>query len=75
MLELAVTSQENQWHCHDCLRWTFDVDKIIAWKPANLLPEPPLDKEGVADIKLALPRLYLVKWFGMSFRHVGVFSR
>ncbi|KAF8329124.1 SNF2 family N-terminal domain-containing protein [Cantharellus anzutake] len=58
------------WKCKDCHSWGV-VDKILAWRPypPNAVA-PNLPKGQVPPIKSALPREYLVKWVGKSYRHV-----
>lgn len=59
---------ETDWQCGDCASFTFHVEKILAWRPypanASIAPvstEPP-------NYKANLPREYLVKWDGRSYR-------
>lgn len=57
---------ENNWQCADCASFEYPLDKILAWRlcPADAVePKSP-------DIKTALPREYLVKWVGRSYRRV-----
>ncbi|KAF7320271.1 SNF2 family DNA-dependent ATPase [Mycena kentingensis (nom. inval.)] len=59
----------SSWQCSDCSSFTFQLDKILAWRPypANAT-EPSLDRDEVPNYKTALPREYLVKWQDRSFR-------
>jgi hypothetical protein len=53
------------------VRWVFDVDKIIAWRPSPATAvEDPLPPGTAADYRKALPREYLVKWIQLGFRHI-----
>ncbi|KLO20752.1 hypothetical protein SCHPADRAFT_816295 [Schizopora paradoxa] len=69
--EIALHFQnETGWQCGDCASFTFHVDKILAWRPypagapnTHVGEEPP-------NYKLNLPREYLVKWDGRSYRRV-----
>ncbi|CED85629.1 snf2 family dna-dependent atpase [Phaffia rhodozyma] len=71
VVELAVFSQDRHWNCHDCVRWTSEVDKIIAWKPAyDGAVEPPFEGGGSPFYKQSLPRLYLVKFMDSSFKRI-----
>jgi chromodomain-helicase-DNA-binding protein 4 len=70
-VELAQYYQENEWDCGDCLSFVFAVDKILAWRPypSNAIEAPRPDDEP-PNIKSQLPREYLVKWVGRSYRRV-----
>lgn len=53
------------------MRWVFDVDKVIAWRPSPAdAVEEPLAPGEPADYRKNLPREYLVKWDQLGFRHV-----
>ncbi|KAL4070788.1 hypothetical protein J3A83DRAFT_4245468 [Scleroderma citrinum] len=60
---------ENGWECADCASFVYPLDKILAWRPyppdavEPKSPDPP-------DIKTSLPREYLVKWTGRSYRRI-----
>ncbi|KAI5124175.1 hypothetical protein M0805_000981 [Coniferiporia weirii] len=61
--------KENGWQCSDCATYVFPLDRIIAWRP-----HPPNvsdsceTSQGAMNYKEDLPRQYLVKWTGRSFR-------
>ncbi|KAI0094367.1 SNF2 family N-terminal domain-containing protein [Irpex rosettiformis] len=59
------------WQCADCRSYVYSVESILAWRP---FPENAVEKKlppGVApNYKDALPREYLVKWIGRSYRRV-----
>lgn len=59
------------WLCSDCSSFRYDLDKIIAWRPYPTNAVEPSRKPGeVPDHKSPLPREYLVKWAGRSYRRV-----
>jgi chromodomain-helicase-DNA-binding protein 4 len=60
-----------QWLCADCSSFKYDLDKIIAWRPypPNAL-EPVRKPDEVPNHKHNLPREYLVKWKGRSYRRL-----
>ncbi|KAJ7271356.1 P-loop containing nucleoside triphosphate hydrolase protein [Mycena haematopus] len=70
----AKSSQQQpkwlKWLCPDCLSFRYHPQQIIAWRPSppNALeppqPEPPSAKQF-------LPRQYLVKWEGRSYRRTS----
>jgi chromodomain-helicase-DNA-binding protein 4 len=59
------------WQCGDCFSYVYSLDKILAWRayPPGAV-EPPRADDEPPDFKAALPREYLVKWEGRSFRRV-----
>lgn len=63
--------EENGWQCADCASYVYPLDKIIAWRP---LPGSAsglyLNNPKSLNIKENLPRRYLVKWIGRSFRRI-----
>jgi chromodomain-helicase-DNA-binding protein 4 len=63
--------QMKSWLCADCSSFKYGVDKILAWRlyPANAV-EPTTDPEGIPNYKAQLPREYLIKWSGRSYRRV-----
>ncbi|KAI0785072.1 SNF2 family N-terminal domain-containing protein [Abortiporus biennis] len=68
--ELARYHQHTlRWQCSDCNSFVYDVEHILAWRP---FPEhvvesfPPEDV--IQHIKSPLPREYLIKWIGRSYR-------
>ena len=70
LVEIARAYQEDKgWVCNDCSSFPSTVDKIIAWRPY------PLDaKEANPDepyYRDTLPREYLVKWGGKSYRRTS----
>lgn len=68
--EVAAAFQEdNDWQCADCVSYIFPLDKIIAWRPSPLdAVDSYASSKRVPDIKENLPREYLVKWVGRSYR-------
>lgn len=69
-VDVAITFQEeNDWQCADCASYRYQIDSIIAWRPS---PPDAIDSyansELVPNIKEHLPREYLVKWIGRSYR-------
>ena len=60
------------WLCADCSSFSYKVDKIIAWRPyPSTAKDPyPLD-EVVNHYRELLPREYLVKWKGRSYRRLS----
>lgn len=63
--------QMKSWLCADCSSFKYGVDKILAWRPypANAV-EASTDPEGIPNYKAQLPREYLIKWSGRSYRRV-----
>ena len=70
LVEIARAYQEDKgWVCSDCSSFPSTVDKIIAWRPY-----PPDAKEVNPDepyYRDTLPREYLVKWVGKSYRRTS----
>lgn len=60
---------QEQWLCGDCASFVYALDKILAWRayPPDAI-EPPLPDGQVVNYKNRLPREYLVKWTGRSYR-------
>ncbi len=59
------------WSCFDCQSFVYRAEKILAWRPYppdTIQPELPLG-ESIGP-KMHLPREYLVKWQGRSYRRV-----
>ncbi|WOO77567.1 Chromodomain-helicase-DNA-binding protein 4 [Vanrija pseudolonga] len=67
----TTSAQGSAWYCHQCREWNYKVESIIAWRPwpANAT-EPELEEDEVPLYRDPLPREYLVKFEGRSFRHV-----
>lgn len=68
--EIATHFQvETDWQCGDCASFTFHVEKILAWRPypANA-PKTRVLSADPPNYKDNLPREYLVKWDGRSYR-------
>lgn len=63
--------QSKSWLCADCSSYKYGLDKILAWRPypPDAL-EPGLAAATVSTYKTPLPREYLVKWAGRSYRRV-----
>ena len=60
-----------EWHCPDCFSYSYDLDKIIAWRPyPPEATEPSLSPNEPLYWKRLLPREYLVKWKDRSYRRV-----
>jgi chromodomain-helicase-DNA-binding protein 4 len=70
IVEIARAYQEEKgWLCNDCFSFPSTIDKIIAWRPY-----PPDAKEANPDepyYRDTLPREYLVKWAGRSYRRTS----
>ncbi|KAF7306761.1 SNF2 family DNA-dependent ATPase [Mycena indigotica] len=59
----------SSWQCADCASFTFQLDKILAWRPyPETATEPRLRPDEVPHYKSPLPREYLVKWQDRSYR-------
>lgn len=70
--ELAKYYQtEHDWECNDCISYVHTLDKILAWRP---YPADAIESDGhpgyIPNHKAHLPREYLVKWLGKSYRRV-----
>ncbi|KAF8807753.1 hypothetical protein BYT27DRAFT_7189847 [Phlegmacium glaucopus] len=63
--------QMKSWLCADCSSFRYGVDKILAWRPypADAV-EASTDPKGMPNYKAQLPREYLIKWSGRSYRRV-----
>ena len=63
--------QMKSWLCADCSSFKYGVDKILAWRPypANAV-EASTGPEEIPNYKAQLPREYLIKWSGRSYRRV-----
>ncbi|KAF4623265.1 hypothetical protein D9613_002145 [Agrocybe pediades] len=60
-----------KWLCADCASFTYPLDKIIAWRPYPAQAvEPDRGPDELPNYKSLLPREYLVKWAGRSFRRL-----
>lgn len=59
------------WLCADCSSYKYGLDKIIAWRPypSNAI-EPAREPNELPNYKTQLPREYLVKWSGRSYRRL-----
>ncbi len=70
LVEIARAYQEDKsWLCDDCSSFPSTIDKIIAWRPY-----PPNAEEAKPDeayYRDTLPREYLVKWAGKSYRRTS----
>ena len=63
--------QSKSWLCADCSSYKYGLDKILAWRPYPLdALEHGLATAAVSNYKTPLPREYLVKWTGRSYRRV-----
>ncbi|SPO20424.1 related to helicase-dna-binding protein [Ustilago trichophora] len=69
--EVAKSIQEKDWLCSDCHRWPA-VDKIVAWRQLDRSlwndEEAKRADYAVLSPRENLPREYLVKFKGRSFR-------
>ena len=63
--------QMKSWLCADCSSFRYGVDKILAWRPypADAVEASTNPKE-IPSYKAQLPREYLIKWSGRSYRRV-----
>ncbi|PPQ64493.1 hypothetical protein CVT26_002032 [Gymnopilus dilepis] len=65
--EVAWHYQDSKsWLCADCSSYKYGVDKIIAWRP---YPPNAIETQE-PNYKAPLPREYLVKWIGKSYRRL-----
>ncbi|KAF8578409.1 hypothetical protein K439DRAFT_1663741 [Ramaria rubella] len=71
-IELAQYYQlENEWKCTDCDSFIHALDKILAWRPFPQNVKEASRRPGeLPDYKGRLPREYLVKWVGASYRRL-----
>lgn len=70
LVGIARAYQEDKgWLCNDCYSFPSTVDKIIAWRPYPLNAEEANPDEPY--YRDALPREYLVKWAGKSYRRTS----
>jgi chromodomain-helicase-DNA-binding protein 4 len=63
--------RDQDWSCSDCISFVYRAEKILAWRPYPpnaIQPELPLGES--IGTKMQLPREYLVKWQGRSYRRV-----
>lgn len=69
--EVAWHYQDSKsWLCADCSSYKYGVDKIIAWRPYPPNAVEPRETDGSPNYKAPLPREYLVKWIGKSYRRL-----
>ena len=59
--------RDQDWSCSDCLSFVYRAEKILAWRP---YPPNAIQPELPVGPKMQLPREYLVKWQGRSYRRV-----
>lgn len=72
-IQIATVYQErgpDQWKCHDCVRWKYAAESILAWRP-----DPPgaVETFGPGEVpkpKDPLRREYLVKFKERGFRRI-----
>ncbi|KAF8609365.1 hypothetical protein BDV93DRAFT_141687 [Ceratobasidium sp. AG-I] len=72
-LQIAAVYQErgpDQWKCHDCVRWTYSAESILAWRPDPPGAVETLARGEVPKPKDPLRREYLVKFKERGFRRV-----
>ncbi|KDR85372.1 hypothetical protein GALMADRAFT_234197 [Galerina marginata CBS 339.88] len=63
--------QAKSWLCADCSSYKYGLDKIIAWRPyPDNVVEPSRTSNEAPNYKTPLPREYLVKWAGKSYRRL-----
>jgi hypothetical protein len=63
--------QAKSWLCADCSSYKYGLDKILAWRPYPPNAHEPSPATAAAfNYKTPLPREYLVKWTGRSYRRV-----
>jgi chromodomain-helicase-DNA-binding protein 4 len=61
----------NNWECTDCVSYHHTLDKVLAWRPYPSNAVESNQQPGhVPDYKSHLPREYLVKWIGRSYRRL-----
>ncbi|KAF8640689.1 hypothetical protein AX17_000345 [Amanita inopinata Kibby_2008] len=61
--------REKDWLCADCSSYIYSLDKILAWRPyPSDAVELPRSVNEPPNYKDPLPRKYLVKWVGRSYR-------
>jgi len=59
------------WLCADCSSYRYGLEKIIAWRPYPPdAVEPVRKSDELPPFKNPLPREYLVKWSGRSWRRL-----
>jgi chromodomain-helicase-DNA-binding protein 4 len=69
--DIAAEYQSN-WLCKDCISFTWDVERILAWRPYPESASEVLVQGGsVPNYKNPLPREYLVKWKDRSYRRTA----
>ncbi|KIL71765.1 hypothetical protein M378DRAFT_155365 [Amanita muscaria Koide BX008] len=63
--------KDKGWLCADCSSYIYSLDKILAWRPYPPdAVEPPYPPDELPNYKDPLPREYLVKWIGRSYRRI-----
>lgn len=68
----AYYQLDTAWKCADCVSFVYQVEHIIAWRPyPEDVVEPALAPGEVPNHKGSLPREYLVKWIGRSYRRLA----
>lgn len=58
----------NEWLCLDCSSYQYKLEKILAWRPYPSTAQEKRAPGEKAHYKQPLPREYLVKWAGRSYR-------
>ncbi|KAI0652071.1 SNF2 family N-terminal domain-containing protein [Trametes meyenii] len=71
-VDLAYYYQHTtSWKCADCWSFVYQVEHILAWRPyPENAVEPPRAPNEPVNVKVMLPREYLIKWVDRSYRRV-----
>lgn len=72
-LQVAAVYQErgpDQWKCHDCVRWKYAAESILAWRPDPPGAVETFARGEVPKTKDPLRREYLVKFKERGFRRI-----
>ena len=66
-----ATHYQKEWNCADCASFIYPLEHILAWRPfpENAI-EPSRPVGETPNYKANLPREYLVKWMGRSYRRI-----
>ncbi|KAG8699310.1 hypothetical protein FRC08_005380 [Ceratobasidium sp. 394] len=66
----VVQSEPDAWKCHDCVRWVYPAESILAWRPDGSGIAENFEPGTVPNVNDPLRREYLVKFKERGFKRV-----